>query len=291
MSKTILALLAALAILLLCACGAAQPSPTPAQTFEASAAPTSTPAATPSPMPLAEDLVRVAELIPGVCTDAKYASTDNFTGSVIYGSDEIYLRRGTAQKLAQVQSELAQEGLYLCIWDGWRPVAAQFALWRACPDPRYVADPFSGFSNHCRGNTVDLTLVTAEGEPVEMPSGFDDFSALADRDYSDVSETAAGNARLLEAAMTEAGFTGYYAEWWHYTDVDGYPVCESLGPQQSACTVCTSALLSAPEDGARELAEIPIGAELVLLDSLGGFALVRCGESYGYLPAGCISEG
>ena len=169
MSKIILALLAALAILLLCACGAAQPSPTPAQTFQASAAPTSTPAATPSPMPLAEDLVRVAELIPGVCTDAKYASTDNFTGSVIYGSDEIYLRRGTAQKLAQVQSELAQEGLYLCIWDGWRPVAAQFALWRACPDPRYVADPFSGFSNHCRGNTVDLTLVTAGGEPVGQP--------------------------------------------------------------------------------------------------------------------------
>ena len=44
-------------------------------------------------------------------------------------------------------------------------------------------------------------------------------------------------------------------------------------------------------DGARELAEIPIGAELVLLDRVGGFALVRCGESYGYLPAGCISEG
>ena len=78
-----------------------------------------------------------------------------------------------------------------------------------------------------------------------------------------------------------------------YTPLDVYKrqVCESLGPQQSACTVCTSALLSAPEDGARELAEIPIGAELVLLDSVGGFALVRCGESYGYLPAGCISEG
>ena len=31
-------------------------------------------------------------------------STDNFTGSVITAPDEIYLRRGTAQKLAQVQS-------------------------------------------------------------------------------------------------------------------------------------------------------------------------------------------
>lgn len=34
-------------------------------------------------------------------------------------------------------------------------------------------------------------------------------AALADRDYSDVSETAAANARLLEDAMTRAGFTGY----------------------------------------------------------------------------------
>ena len=73
---------------------------------------------------------------------------------------------------------------------------------------------------------MDLTLVTADGEELPMPSGFDDFSALADRDYSDVSDEAAGYARLLEEAMAAQGFRGYQKEWWHYTDSDDYPVLE-----------------------------------------------------------------
>ena len=48
----------------------------------------------------------------------------------------------------------------------------------------------------------DTILTFVGGSPVEMPTGFDDFSPLADRDYSDVPETAAANARLLESAIT-----------------------------------------------------------------------------------------
>ena len=157
-------------------------------------------------------MVRVVDIIPDIRLDIRYAAAENFTGEVIYESAEAYLRRGTAEKLAKVQEELKEQGYSLTIWDAWRPVAAQFALWRACPDARYVADPFNGFSGHCRGNTVDITITTLDGEPLELPSGFDDFSALADRDYSDVSEAAAENARILEDAMTRAGFKGYSAE-------------------------------------------------------------------------------
>ena len=77
-----------------------------------------------------------------------------------------------------------------------------------------------------RLNTVDVTLVSADGTDVEMPTGFDDFTDKADRDYSDVSDTAAENAGLLEKLMTDAGFKPYSAEWWHFTDTDGYPVVE-----------------------------------------------------------------
>ncbi len=59
---------------------------------------------------------------------------------------------------------------------------------------------------------------------MEMPSEFDEFSALADRDYSDVSAEAAANAEKLERLMDAAGFDGYSAEWWHYTDRDGYEI-------------------------------------------------------------------
>ena len=67
-----------------------------------------------------------------------------------------------------------------------------------------------------------MTLVTFDGNEVEMPTGFDDFSLKADRDYSDVTETAAGNAKMMECVMTECGFVGYAGEWWDYSDTTAY---------------------------------------------------------------------
>lgn len=248
--------------------------------------PEPTAAATPSQAPTPEpgDMVRVVDIIPDIRLDIRYAAAENFTGEVIYESAEAYLRRGTAEKLAKAQEELEELGYSLTVWDAWRPVAAQFALWRVCPDARYVADPFNGFSGHCRGNTVDITITTLDGESVELPSGFDEFSALADRDYTDVSEAAAANARLLEDAMTRAGFAGYSAEWWHYTDTDAYEVVEALGPLPVVEADCEEfiSLRAAPEVSAAALAAAPAGAELYVLDEVGDFSLVRFGEQYGY---------
>lgn len=71
-----------------------------------------------------------------------------------------------------------------------------------------------------------MTLVTFDGNEVEMPTGFDDFSLKADRDYSDVPETAAGNAKMMERVMTECGFVGYAGEWWDYSDTTAYEACD-----------------------------------------------------------------
>ena len=107
---------------------------------------------------------------------------------------------------------------------------SQFRLWEICPDPVYVANPETGYSSHSRGNTVDVTLTDLAGNAVEMPSGFDDFSPLADRDYSDVPAEAAAHAQLLEEVMTACGFRPYSGEWWHFSDTDEYPVEETLSP-------------------------------------------------------------
>ena len=90
----------------------------------------------------------------------------------------------------------------------------------------YVADPTNGFSKHSRGNTVDISLIKTNGDPVEMPSDFDDFTSRADRNYSDVSQAARENARYLKAVMTAAVFVGYSGEWWHYSDSVDYPVVQ-----------------------------------------------------------------
>ena len=184
----------------------------------------------PEPVPEPEDFVSVTDWIPGIHTELRYATDNNFTHQVIYDFSGAYLRYGTVQKLAAAQAVLETEGYSLLIWDAFRPTSAQFRLWEICPDPAYVANPEKGFSSHSRGNTVDVTLVTTDGQPVDMPTDFDDFTALADRDYSDVGDTAAANARLLESAMTAAGFRPYSAEWWHYSDTQSYPVDEQFIP-------------------------------------------------------------
>ncbi len=184
----------------------------------------------PAPPPQAEDFVLAADYVPDILEELRYAAEDNFTGQIIYDFDRAWLRYGTVQKLAAAQAELVEQGYSLKIWDAFRPVSAQFTLWEVCPDPVYVADPNKGYSSHSRGNTVDVTLVYADGGAVEMPTDFDDFTALADRDYSDVAAGPAASARLLEEAMTGAGFVPYSGEWWHFSDSDSYPVEESFSP-------------------------------------------------------------
>ena len=168
--------------------------------------------------------VRVVDYIPDLIVDLKYATTDNFTGQIIYMSDDAYLRYGTVKKLVSVQAKLKQTGRSLKLWDGFRPPSAQFKLWEICPDPTYVSDPNNGFSSHSRGNTVDITVVDQNGVELKMPTKFDDFSTKANRDYSDCTQEEAENAAMLEVVMTENGFKGYYGEWWHFTDTDTYEV-------------------------------------------------------------------
>ena len=177
------------------------------------------------PIPDSEDtFVRVLDYIPTASQELKYATEKNFTGQVIYDFKDAYLRWGTVKKLQLVCEDLQELGLYIKIWDGFRPVSAQFVLWQICPNPTYVANPTTGYSSHSRGNTIDLTLVDENGVELEMPTGFDDFSAKADRNYDDCTEQASNNAQILEILMEKHGFQGYFGEWWHYSDTVTYPV-------------------------------------------------------------------
>ena len=181
-----------------------------------------------------EDFVRVLDLVPNARQLLYYGTEENFTGQVIYDFSDAYLRYGTACKLAEAARELEELGLGLLIWDAYRPVSAQARLFEAYPDPKYVSKPGVGNQNHCRGRAVDLTLYDLQtGEALVMPTGFDDFSDLADRDYSDADEEAAANAALLEQVLERHGFRGYRGEWWHFNDTDDYPIEEVFEPTNS----------------------------------------------------------
>lgn len=236
------------------------------------------------------DFVKITDLIPDAQIRLAYATTDNFTGQRIYAFTDAYLRYGTLKKLVKVQQELAAQGYGLLIWDAYRPMSAQERLWEICPDPAYVSDPATGNCTHCRGSAVDVTLVDlTTGETLEMPSGFDEFSALGDRDYSDCSETAAANAALLEEVMVRNGFKPYSGEWWHYTDTTEYSKEESFDPAMGQfwyanCNEYIN-LRAKPESGSDVLTTIPAGEVVRLIAWDTRYALVEYEGQQGYALA------
>ncbi len=171
-------------------------------------------------------LIRVRDYIDGIYVRLPYATADNFTHRCLYTFKDAYLRYGTAMKLKAAQEAVREKGKAILILDAYRPAAAQFEMWRVLPDDDFVADPTRGFSKHTRGCTVDVSLVSADGREVPMPSAFDDFEK-AKRDYSSLSGEALANIRLLEDAMEAAGFRPYVNEWWHFNDTELYPVLET----------------------------------------------------------------
>ena len=239
------------------------------------------------PEPADADFVNVKRYIPDVWVSLAYATEENFVGRKIYDFETCWLRYGTVKKLMAVQEQLREKGMTLLIWDGFRPVSAQFALWEACPDPTYVANPNKSFSSHSRGNTVDVTVAWADGREVEMPTGFDDFSPLADRDYRDCTPKAAENAAYLEQLMEEAGFKPYEGEWWHFTDTAPYPVEENFRPVAEAqyladCQEFIS-LRTKPDTAADVITRIPAGEKILLVGHWGNFALVAYGNLTGFV--------
>src|SRR5262245_4740390 len=104
------------------------------------------------------ELVDLQQSIPGVVLDIRYATTNNFTGQRLYPNARCALRKQTAAKLRDVQTDLAAEGLGLKVFDGYRPLSVQKLMWKIVPDDKYVANPAKG-SRHNRGAAVDLTLI------------------------------------------------------------------------------------------------------------------------------------
>lgn len=166
------------------------------------------------------DLVELVDVIPDIQLDIKYATTDNFTGKVVYPAARCFLIRDAAEALGEVQKDLRPLGYRLKVFDGYRPLSVQRIFWGILPDPDYVADPNKG-SRHNRGYAVDLTLTDLQGNEVAMPSGYDDFSEKAHRDYLALPAEAIGHREILEQVMARHGFIPFPTEWWHF-DYRGY---------------------------------------------------------------------
>lgn len=176
-----------------------------------------------------KNLVRLLDLDGDFIIELKYATTDNFTRQKIYKSSECYINKNTAKMLIQAKNIFKKDGYKVKIWDAYRPMSAQKALYDVYPVDDFVAPP-PDFSkpivfrpSHMNGLSVDLTLLDQEGNEIEMPTKFDDFSEMASLKCDKIPETPRKNAEYLKKVMESVGFKAYENEWWHFNDIKTKP--------------------------------------------------------------------
>ena len=164
----------------------------------------------------------------GLRFDIRYATTDNFLGHQVYDRPVAKLQRPAAEALVRAHRSLAAHGVGIQVFDGYRPWWVTKVFWDAAPRhlKLFVADPMRG-SRHNRGCAVDLTLYDLRtGAPIEMPSGYDEFTARAYPDYPGGTSRQRYYRELLRRAMEDQGFAVYEHEWWHFDFEDWreYPI-------------------------------------------------------------------
>ncbi|SDM62558.1 M15 family metallopeptidase [Kriegella aquimaris] len=159
--------------------------------------------------------IRLADFSDGFAYDLRYATENNFLKAKVYDCAECYTRVKTAKALIKANAEFKQHGVKIKFYDCYRPNSVQYKMWEIVPNPQYVANPKKG-SIHNRGGAVDITLVTLNGEELDMGTDFDFFGKKAYHDNFDLPKEILDNRKLLKETMERHGFWSIRTEWWHY---------------------------------------------------------------------------
>ncbi|ANI88000.1 hypothetical protein A9P82_00895 [Arachidicoccus ginsenosidimutans] len=164
-----------------------------------------------------EQLVLLTDYVPHLKTDFVYATKHNFTHTILYKNPKPYALLATAKALAQAAKDLKTQGFGILLFDGYRPYSITEKMWQVVPDARYAADPKFG-SGHNKGVAVDITLYNLQdGKPLQMPTGFDNFTDTAHSDFMNLPDNVLHNRKLLKDVMNKYGFTQLSTEWWHFS--------------------------------------------------------------------------
>ncbi len=191
----------------------------------------------PTKTALPKGFVDLAEAIPGLRVDVRYAGQENFVGKPVTGYEaaRAIATKEVATALTTAQKILQKQGYALKVFDAYRPQRAVDHFVRWTKDPRdtikkaqyypnvrkdalislgYIAER----SGHSRGSAVDVTLVRLDtGDEVDMGSPFDLFDPLSHALRSDLPKNAVAHRKRLREAMLAAGFKPLREEWWHFS--------------------------------------------------------------------------
>jgi zinc D-Ala-D-Ala dipeptidase len=166
--------------------------------------------------------------MPGIAIDLRYASANNFVGRDVYSPmDCAWLHRDAADGLRAAQAHLKtqQPDWRFVVFDALRPHRIQIALWDALAGTglqMYLAPPERG-SIHSYGMALDVGLLNAKGQEVDMGTGFDALTPLSHPEFEAqhlaaglLSQQQVANRLLLRDCMLRGNFSGIATEWWHF---------------------------------------------------------------------------
>lgn len=178
-------------------------------------------------------LVDITELSSMFYLDIRYATSNNFLKEPLYDCTKCLLLPEVAEAVINANYYFCDRSYALKFFDCYRPLSVQKQMWKKVPNPIYVADPVIG-SVHNRGAAVDLTLVTLEGEPVDMGTDYDFFGRKAHIDNFNLPEEVIANRKVLQEGLLQFGFATIQSEWWHfnYKNKSGAPVMDAQLPCQ-----------------------------------------------------------
>lgn len=174
-----------------------------------------------------KDFVDVSNL-ENVHVSLRYATENNFMKKNIYGDfNQCFLHRIAAEKFRKAALLLQKEkpGWKFLLFDCLRPRSLQIKLFdfvKGTPQQMYVANPKDG-SVHNYGFAMDLSLEDENGHEIDMGTGFDNFTPLAqpkreaeNLQAGKLTQEQIDHRLILRKVMKQAGFLQLPIEWWHY---------------------------------------------------------------------------
>lgn len=190
-----------------------------------------------------EKLVPLSTLTPDrIVVDPQY-----YKGGYSHAMKECYARQTVAELLCKA-SEALPPSWKIVIFDAWRPLALQKQLFESYkaklrsdyPEAsenrlnqeaqKYISLPSSNPASpspHVTGGAVDLTLRDDMNRNLDMGTEFDVLDEKSHMGYYQLKLERKGELTALELTwlrnrailfhtLTQAGFTNYPEEWWHF---------------------------------------------------------------------------
>ena len=169
-----------------------------------------------------DTLISLSQLDDGFSYEIRYATHNNFLGKPLYDCANCMLQENVAKALSKANQYFLELGYRIKIFDCYRPLDVQKAMWEELPNPNYVANPYDGASIHNRGAAVDITLVTLDECFIDMGSDYDHFGKTSHIDNIELAPEIVSNRKLLLEGMKKFGFQPIRTEWWHFSYYNCY---------------------------------------------------------------------